>query len=154
LHIPYYTPFQAIVKQKGTILKEKEIISMNWYTASKENKFCRGYCAEFAIALQRLTGWEMVEFCEIEKEDDEEFLLMIHAACRTPDGKFADVRGIRSEQEISMNLMGSNLNPAKEYKTKNTTERDMENEQTIYEELINEATEYIIKNCKKYGLTL
>ncbi|GAG62391.1 unnamed protein product [marine sediment metagenome] len=118
--------------------------------------FCRGYCPEFAIALHRLTGYPIYVFNEIETfefEDDGNLLeeedinyLLAHVAVKLPDGRFMDARGIRSEQEIGMNILGSDATPLPNYKLLPYSEDDLYAEQEIVEEVIDMAIDYIKKH--------
>ena len=128
---------------------------MNWYKkANNTDMFARGYCSEFAIALHQITNWPIYVFEEIEKDEDEneEYGLLVHVAVKTPDNRFADIRGIRTEQEISSHLLDSNLNQLTNYRITPYTQQNLEAEQDIDQELVSMATDYILKHKKAYLL--
>ena len=128
---------------------------MNWYKISQKmdaNAFCRGYCTEFAIALHRLTGWPIVVFNEVVKEDDEYYFNLVHVAVKSPSGKYVDVRGARTEQEIANNLLKTDATPLKDYKIESVSEEDLYAATEVNEVAIEEAEFFISKNHKLLGI--
>jgi len=128
---------------------------MNWYKKSQKlnpDCFCRGYCAEFAIALHRLTGWPTIAFNEVVKEDGEEYYNLVHTVVKSPNGKYVDVRGIRTEQEIANNLLATDATPLKDYKLENVSEEDLYASTEINEVAIEEAEFFISKHRKLLGI--
>lgn len=118
--------------------------------------FCRGYCPEFAIALHKATGWPIVVFNELIKDEDEgeEYGVLAHAACRSPDGRYADARGLRDEATIAANMLGSDAEPLKpgEWRVEDSSAEDLEASQEITEEALEQAYEFIRRNGKLWGL--
>jgi hypothetical protein len=123
-----------------------------WSFSMKINPqmFCCGYCPEFALALHQTFNWPIYIFNEIQEDDDDYFGVLIHATVKTPDGRFADVRGIRTEHEIAKNLMGSSWKQVDKYEVVAYTKIDLENEQIINPEVLAIAYEYISKNKNKW----
>ena len=149
-------------KEKIDNIKNKEVpptIALNsseWYKKAQKingDQFCRGYCAEFALALHRITGWQVVAFNELEYDDneEEEYGIPCHYALRSPSGKYADARGLRTEKEIANNLMASDATPLQKYNVENLTENDLLASSEIIDEMVNEAEKFISKNRKLWG---
>jgi hypothetical protein len=125
----------------------------------KDNSlFTCGYCAEFAFALHQYTGWPLGAFKEIEKEDEDEYYSLIHAFCYHPSGHIADVRGIRTREEVVKNLIYGDLSEASSDTTRLSEEQlsigDLENEQGFgfNEEAIEKAQEFIEKHKNLWKL--
>ena len=118
------------------------------------DSFCRGYCAEFAIALHYETGWPIVAFNEVlwDESMEEEYTGLVHATVRAPNGKYANARGMRTEAEIARSLLNSMAKPLDKYVTENITPEDLEAETTIYPEVVEEAERFIAKNKRLWGL--
>lgn len=116
--------------------------------------FCRGYCAEFAVALNEETGWPIVAFKEYLWDDmnEEEYTGLVHATVRAPNGQFADARGLRSEEEIAKNLLNSMAKPLDKYTTETMTADELEMETTIYPEALEEARAFIERNKRLWNL--
>lgn len=114
--------------------------------------FCRGYCAEFSIALHRLTGWPIVVFNEVVDEDGEEFENLVHAAVKAPNGKYADARGFRSEAEMMSKMLGSLGNKVLRHSISPSSEYDLESITEIFPEAIEQAEAFIQHNLKLWGL--
>tara|TARA_R110000824_G_scaffold148242_3_gene317873 strand:+ start:59057 stop:59467 length:411 start_codon:yes stop_codon:yes gene_type:complete len=127
--------------------------------AQHGDMFCTGYCPEFAIALHRLTGLPIYVFNEIEIDEDEiddeygidENYILVHVAVKLTDGRFVDARGIRSEEEIASNLMASDTTPLTGYKLIPYTENELFDEQSIENEAISLADDFIKNNTKLFG---
>jgi len=128
---------------------------MNWYKKSEElsaDAFCRGYCTEFAIALHRITAWPIFIFNEVVKEDEEEYYNLVHATVKSPNGKYVDARGFRTEQEIANNLLATDTTPLEKYKIENVSENDLYASTEVIEEAIKEAEFFISKHHKLLGI--
>ncbi len=114
--------------------------------------FCQGYCSELAIALHRYTGWPIAVFNEVVLEDGEEFENLVHATCKTPSGKYADARGIRSEQTIIGSLLGITGVKIERYSVSVVSEDDLECETNIDEYALEEAEFFVKNNLNLWGL--
>jgi len=57
--------------------------------------FTHGQCTSFAIALSRVTGWQM-QAC-VWAEDSTG---LSHVWCVLPDGRYADITGVHSEPPL------------------------------------------------------
>ena len=110
--------------------------------------FCRGYCAEFAIALHEKTGWPLYVFNEIRHDPDmdEDYESFVHYVVKTPSGKYADVRGLRTEKQIAANLLDIEGKPLTRYKLRKTTAEDAEAETFLEDSAMEMAEEYIDKH--------
>lgn len=128
------------------------------YTENSQHFFTCGYCAEFAASLHNFTGWDIGVFKEIEKEDDDEYYSLIHAFLYTPDGRIADVRGIRNREQVIDNLLYGDQTDATSDLSRLSEERisieDLENEQGFgfNEAAIEKAEKFIIKNKKLWNI--
>ena len=114
--------------------------------------FCRGYCAEFALALHEYTGWPIAVFNEVVDEDGEEFGNLVHATCKAPNGKYADARGFRGEKEIMGNLLGITGVKVKRHVVEIVSEDDLEGITSIEEAALEDARIFISKNLNLWGL--
>jgi hypothetical protein len=88
----------------------------------EQDKFTKGYCTEFAIALHQKNGWPIKVFVELNppeegnKEPPEERgFSLIHACCQAPNGLLIDARRPRPEKEIFKNLLLCDLRSAKDF---------------------------------------
>lgn len=96
------------------------------------------------IALHGVTGWPIVSFNEIDTSDDgETYESFVHFALRTPDGRYADARGIRTEAEIASNLLNSNARPLDNYTITDVTVRDIEYMANPEDEVTDMAIKFI-----------
>jgi predicted nucleotidyltransferase/8-oxo-dGTP pyrophosphatase MutT (NUDIX family) len=118
--------------------------------------FCRGYCPEFAIALHEATGWPIVVFNELVRDEaeGEEYGILAHAACRAPDGRYADARGLRDEATVAANMLGSDAEPLKPggWRIEDSSVEDLEASQEIAGEALEQARRFIRRNRKLWGL--
>ena len=113
------------------------------------NMFARGYCAEFALALCELYGYELVSFDEL---CDDGFSCSVHYAAKQGD-TFIDVRGYRKADEIIESLWSCEK---QDYIKKDgvsiraLTPHELEGETEIIEEAKELAYEYI-KHSNRFG---
>jgi hypothetical protein len=56
-------------------------------TPADTQRYMRGWCPYFALALHDLYGFEIVGAAE-------------HFACRMPDGRFVDIRGVMTPEQF------------------------------------------------------
>ena len=143
--------------QKPLGKRKKKVLTENIDMPSEINRlnadaFCRGYCAELALALHRYTGWPIAVFNEVVKEDGEEFENFVHATCKASGGRYADARGFRGEQEIIRNLLGITGIKIERYSVSIVSEEDLENETNIDQDALEDAEFFIMKNLKLWGL--
>jgi hypothetical protein len=104
--------------------------------------FLRGYCAEFAIALNEKYNHPIYVFEEIFEDGYTGF---IHYAVKHPSGKYLDAKGLRTEEEILKNLLLSDTTPATGDKVmlRKTSVEEIEATTEIVEEALELAREYI-----------
>lgn len=121
-----------------------------------EDKYCRGYCGEFAVALHKVFGYKLGGFYEETDEDGDIYFDMVHLFAFHPsdNNKIIDARGIRTKKEVKASLFSSSGTP-KKIVEKKTTEEDIDAEsgEGLNLELVEEAEEYIKKHLKKYKVS-
>lgn len=72
--------------------------SHEWAPSEDEiDYFCYGGCNALSLALNRLTGLQMVALME---PSDEHGQTPVHMMNAMPDGRFVDVYGVRSYDEV------------------------------------------------------
>lgn len=76
-------------------------VAMSIFTEDQVEAFNFGDCWRLAAEMHRLTGWQMVAV-GVDYEDgvDLNSRGWAHMAVRTPDGRFADVNGVHTEDEF------------------------------------------------------
>lgn len=107
--------------------------------------FARGYCAEFALALHELYGYELVSF---DEHCDDDFSCAIHYAARV-GGIIVDVRGRRSVEDVVQSLWSCERQRyvlPEEVTVREVTAHEVECETEIVEEAKQLALEYIRAN--------
>lgn len=127
----------------------------------EQDRFTRGYCVEFAIALHQKTGWPLKVFVELEEPElsgdespeekqkaiDERGFYLIHACCETPNGFLIDARGPRREKDIRKNLLLCDLRPAADFpelvELRSMTVEDLEANFGVEEEALSLATKLL-----------
>lgn len=116
--------------------------------------FSRGYCPEFAIAMHETTGWPIVVFNEIIRDGEKEYAVMGHAACRSPDGQYADVHGLRDGESVAVNMLGSDVEPLNpdEWKIENSSVQNLEKTQNIDKAIVDKATSFIRMNGRLWNI--
>ena len=65
-------------------------------TENDEAMFTRGGCLVLADLISEATGWPV---CSLTTEDEPDGP-DIHAFVRTPDGKYLDIEGVHTEEEM------------------------------------------------------
>ena len=125
------------------------------------DRYRYGLCAEFAVALHRLTGWPLGAFYDTEKdkEDGTEYTGLSHAFVTHPSGKIVDCYGLRDKAYVRQcceaglkTFMGVGDD---HYITEQAvSENDLENEsmEGIHQDIVQEATQWILKNPARYGI--
>ena len=118
------------------------------------DRYCRGYCSEFAVALNNVFGYRLGAFYEIEADGDDEYYVLVHAFTYHPQNQnlIIDARGIRSKAVVKANLVSSNLNPNFKEKRVTPTILDQEGGEGLNKELIERAQEYIMNHKKTYAV--
>ena len=129
----------------------------NWYQeglrveSANADRFCQGYCVEFAIALNKVFRWPTGAFVKVVKEQDEdvEFYELAHAFAINPGGQIADARGLRNRDAVK-NLCIS-LEPNPNITLKMMTPEDLEGLFGVDDQAFEEAIDFIKQNRKLWS---
>ena len=107
--------------------------------------FLHGYCPEFSIALNKTTNWPIVVFNEIISEGKEKYKVLAHVTCLSPTGQYADAKGLRSEADVTSDMMGSDIGALEsgEYEIEQTSVEQLTQSQSISEEAVKQALGFI-----------
>ena len=106
------------------------------------NMFARGYCAEFALALHELYGYELVSF---DEQCDDGCSCSIHYAAKA-GASIIDVRGLRSAEQVIKSLWSCEKQgyiASESVTVREVTAHEIECETEIVEEAKQLALEYI-----------
>ena len=107
--------------------------------------FARGYCAEFALALCELYGYQLVSFDEMCFDG---FSCSVHYAAKRGDD-FIDVRGCRKAEDIIKSLWSCEAHDYIDADTvtiRELTAHELECETEIVDDAKQLALEYIATN--------
>jgi hypothetical protein len=121
----------------------------------EESIYCKGLCAEFAVALSEVLNYKLGKVVQISYDDfsEENYETFVHAFCYHPKDKklIIDSLGIRSLDEM---LKDTYVDKKGKIKHKKTTKKELDEitMEGLYEEVVNNAKEYIISNIDKYGV--
>lgn len=64
--------------------------------------YTEGRCGDFAVALHRLTGWDVViAYRQGPEVTLTDLYSWVHALCRRPDGQYVDVLGPQDEPAVT-----------------------------------------------------
>lgn len=63
-------------------------------------KYTSGRCAEFALALNQLFGYEVVVLWALSQSHTTFNPIGLHALCRNAQGQYLDVNGVQTEETI------------------------------------------------------
>lgn len=111
--------------------------------------FTQGYCAEYALALHNTTGFPIFVFEEREEEQDpfDDFVSwqFIHYVVKHPSGKYLDVRGLRTEEDILQNLLSFDGSPVDldKVRVRETNPEEIEAEAFLNEDALRLAEKYL-----------
>lgn len=130
--------------KKYSILQEENHIDPSMFT--------QGYCAEYALALHNTTGFSIFVFEEREEEQDpfDDFVSwqFIHYVVKHPSGKYLDIRGLRTEEDILQNLLSFDGSPVNRdmVRVRETTPEEVEAEAFLNEDALRLAEKYVKDN--------
>jgi len=123
------------------------------------DRYRYGLCAEFAVALHKLTKWPLGAFYDTVKEDGDEYYGLAHAFVTHPSGKIADCYGLRDKSYVRScaeagltSVIGVGEDHYITERPVTVNDLDGESAEGLDQQTIQEATQWILKNLARYGL--
>ncbi len=128
-----------------------QLVQYRGHLYRRADVFCSGMCAEFAVALHRMTGYPLYGAYEQYQDDEGMGYTLIHAFVVPRLGYIVDSAGIRPIKEMRQDLYAT---PGVKVVVRSTSEPDLDAEsmEGLLPEALADATDKILANPELYGV--